>query len=106
MIRRDLPRFLRRLSAVADCWLVGSAAFAPEGTSPKDWDVVVTPETWATAAVLIPADARPNTHGGWKFQVDGVEFDVWPDRIERLCLRPLFSGGVHLSSGFELRRGL
>jgi len=103
----NLPTFIRKLSQVADCWLVGTAVDFYTGEiavpPPRDWDIVVTLETWHLAAPLIPPHATPNTFGGWKFEHNGKLFDVWPDRIERLCCRPEFVAAVHLTSGFRLK---
>lgn len=47
-----------------------------------DYDLIVPPEKWHVVCLLIPKDAKVNTHGGLKF-VDkhNNEIDIWPCSI-------------------------
>lgn len=62
------------------CWIVGSAA-DPFNHKPRDWDLMVPFHRWNEVAPMIPKDAIPNTFGGWKFTVDDVEIDIWPEDL-------------------------
>ncbi len=48
----------------------------------SDYDLLVPLEHWQTIALLIPASARPNKFGGWRFKTGSIEVDVWPDTLQ------------------------
>ena len=49
-----------------------------------DYDLIVPPEKWYIVSLLIPANAKINKHGGFRFTDDiGIEIDIWPCSIEQ-----------------------
>ncbi len=74
---RTLPKIVTQLCHLHDAWIVGRLP-EREDEEPRDYDVMVTFENWRKAVVLVPADARPNSFGGWKFMDEGRTVDVWP----------------------------
>ena len=63
-------------------WLAGDKTIEP-----NDFDLVVPPEYWHIIALLIPSDASLNKFGGWRFEVDGTEIDVWPGTMQDYLTR-------------------
>jgi hypothetical protein len=73
---RMLPPIVSKLCFMFDAWIVGSAA--KEGViEPRGYDIIISFSNWPKAATLIPASAKPNTFGGWKFFDEGEKVDVW-----------------------------
>lgn len=77
------PPLVAKLCEHYEAWIVGSGADTL-CTNPRDWDVMVPLSMWGECAALIPADAVPNTFGGWKCQSNGIEVDVWPGELSRV----------------------
>ena len=69
------------------CWVVGGAA-NPDNIKPRDWDLIAPFEIWDLVAPIIPANAVPNSFGGWKFIVDGIEIDLWPGSLAKFLANP------------------
>lgn len=69
----------------AGCWVVGGAA-DPHAKAQRDWDLMVPWELWPVVAPLVPPTAAPNAFGGWKFTVENVEIDLWPDSLDRFLV--------------------
>lgn len=86
---RKVPTIVSILCQFHGAWVVGSAAWEDTPTGEKDFDVIVPPSQWRSAATLIPKDAKPNTFGGWKFSQDGRWIDVWPDNISMMLNHPM-----------------
>jgi len=80
-----LPRIVYQ-ACVHGALLVGSQAKRLAGddieSDPNDWDLLVPLEKWQTVSLLIPREAKPNKFGGWRFEEDGIEVDIWPDSVE------------------------
>lgn len=68
-------------------------------SSPKDYDVAVPFSSWHIAAQLIPEDARPNSFGGWQFQSEGKQVDVWPCDLAALMQNDKMAALWHPKSG-------
>jgi hypothetical protein len=87
-------------------WVVGSAALpGADLRTVRDWDVVVSLQTWTSLTPLIVAGAdkvSPNTFGGWKVHANGVSIDVWPDEIGRLAVLPHFRAAWNPRMGVRL----
>ena len=77
-----LPRAVYQM-CIHGALVVGSFAkyMVGEDVRPNDIDLLVPLEHWQTIAMLIPDTAKPNRFGGWRFEVEGVEIDVWPDTL-------------------------
>lgn len=87
---------------VADAWLVGSALTKD---NPPDWDIVVPYNQWYRAAFLIPEDARPNKFGGWRFQVDGTQIDMWPGDVAfNIAHSSRCDRALHIQSGILVQK--
>lgn len=78
-----LPRDVYRM-CVHGAFIVGSYAkyLAGEDVEPNDIDLLVPLKDWQKIALLIPENAKPNKFGGWRFFVDDIEIDVWPDTVQ------------------------
>jgi hypothetical protein len=78
-----LPRAVYQM-CIHGALIVGSFAkyMIGENVRPNDIDLLVPLEHWQTIAMLIPEKARPNKFGGWRFKVEGIEIDVWPDTLQ------------------------
>jgi hypothetical protein len=75
----SVPKTVSQLCLNHDAWVVGSAANEETDISlVRDFDILVPFHSWHPASVLIPEDAKVNPFGGWKFELDGIEYDVWP----------------------------
>jgi hypothetical protein len=86
--RKQLPRVVYQM-CVHGAYIVGSYARALAGTlkrTPRDFDLMVPLDKWQVIALMIPATAKPNKFGGWRFSTDWdkatVEVDVWPDTLD------------------------
>lgn len=98
------PPIVMKLTHNFDAWLVGSAADSNEVIRPRDYDILVPFHQWHSACVALPSSARPNSFGGWKFEEDGVEVDIWPGDLGWLAQRPGFRHAYHPLSGTRLSR--
>ena len=100
---RTLPALVCKLTHLHDAWVVGSAA-KPDADLEKarDFDVLVPYSHWQAAAALVPADARPNTFGGWKCQSEEREVDVWPGELGWLMTNHASKWAWHPKSGVYL----
>ncbi len=77
----------RVLCYVFDGWIVGGAVpyiSCKSEESPKDIDIIVSPNVWREVSLILPKNSILNTLGGMKFIDNGVSVDVWPDEIGRL----------------------
>lgn len=80
---RTIPSIVAQLTHGFEAWVVGSSANPKTDLSAvRDWDLLVPYAYWHQAAMMIPAGAKPNTFGGWKFEVveNGYRhtIDLWP----------------------------
>ena len=98
-----VPKFVANICTNQEAWVVGSAA-DPLSSSPRDWDVLVPFHTWHLVASFVPSDARPNSFGGWKFEVDGVEIDVWPGDLAFICRQCAFRWAWNPSLGIRIKQ--
>ena len=84
-MKKTLPPVVTKLCYGSSAWIVGSGA-DPSIENPRDWDVAVSFSEWRSAALLIPARAKPNRFGGWVFSTPSdqdkysktVVVNVWP----------------------------
>lgn len=102
-VSSKLPKIIALLTHNFDAWIVGSAA-NPVEANPRDWDILVPYHKWHAAVSLVPTDAKPNTFGGWKFNVEGVEVDMWPGDLSWLASHPLFRYAWHPLSNARIMR--
>ena len=100
-MKKLLPRIVYQM-CVHGGLIVGSQArrLAGEDVKPNDWDILVPIDRWWAVASFIPGDATPNKFGGWRFESDGIEIDVWPDTVMNYLTRCKNSGGSVLVVDF------
>lgn len=74
-----MPDIVRAICWNYGAWIVGSRAANLYSSS--DWDLIVHPECWMKAAILLRTQGHieANSFGGWK--VDHC-IDVWPSTID------------------------
>lgn len=89
---RTLPPIVNKLCYLHDAWIVSKPV---DGEEPRDWDVIVAFSNWKDAAALIPAAAKPNAFGGWKFTDEGKVVDVWPGEMAWLMTNAAWMGAWH-----------
>lgn len=81
----NLPREARYFTDVlfnsGAAFFLGSVL---QGDENADIDVFVSFDSWHGVARTIPPAATPNKNGGWRFTLEGVTFDVWPDTVARM----------------------
>lgn len=94
----QFPRAVIELCYGHDAWIVGSGAFVCD-EPPRDYDIMVPLSHWKRAALSIPPTARPNSFGGWKFNSDGIEVDVWPGELSDLMQAAPSQAAFHPKSG-------
>lgn len=95
-----IPSIVKQFSTNFGGWVIGSGC----QENPKDWDVLIPFSEWNRAAHLIPKDAKPNTFGGWKFTVDGVDIDVWPGELSFICNQAKFTEAWCPATGRRIKR--
>lgn len=79
---KSYPILVCKLAQLCDAWIVGSAADPNVDLNlVKDFDILVPYYRWNEAAMLIPANAKVNSFGGWKCDSNGKEVDVWPEDL-------------------------
>lgn len=100
---KPYPATVAKLVTYCDAWIVGSGA-KPIPDVPRDWDVAVPFFEWNRAAAMIPADAKPNSFGGWKFEEGGCVVDVWPDDIGKIMTNAMTTHVWHPKSGVRFAR--
>ncbi len=95
-----LPKIVHDWLWLNKAWIVGSGVTwylgkPGEYAFPKDLDIVIPPNQWNLATKLINSNIklRTNTFGGFKGVFDGVSVDFWPDNIEDLMEKGLFTSG-------------
>ncbi len=79
----------RKLCWMFNSWIVGGAVAYLSGESkikPKDIDIIVPLDEWIEASKLIPEGATANRFGGFKFNDNGIDVNVWADEIGKLFL--------------------
>ena len=77
-----LPTIIQQLTQFHGAWIVGSAAEPGAALhSTRDIDVVVPYSQWHEASCLIPADAKRNRLGGWKYIREDIIVDIWPEDL-------------------------
>ncbi len=90
-IFKKLPTMVKALCWRNDGgWIIGGAArylLGEEEGPPRDWDIMIPFSTWPNVAFLIPENATLNSFRGFKFKVDGIEYDVWPGDLSHLVLQ-------------------
>jgi len=96
---RTLPRAAAQLTEFHEAWIIGSMV-----PGAKDIDLLVPWSHWPQAALLIPTDARPNAFGGWKFNSEGVELDVFPGDLAMLLSLGKCRSVYHPKSGQRFTR--
>lgn len=100
---RTLPALVAQLVTVHDAWIIGSAALPGVNLlEVRDFDVLVPWHVWPFAAVLIPADAKPNTFGGWKAISEGKTVDVWPGDLTWVAQSQMFRAAWHPKTGVRI----
>lgn len=99
----SLPALVCKLAHGHEAWVVGSAA-RPDADlkTVRDFDLLVPFAHWQAAAMLIPADACPNTFGGWKCQSEGLEVDVWPGDLGQLFTNARMKYAWHPRTGVRV----
>lgn len=80
-----MPDLVRALCWNYGAWIVGSRAANFHSSS--DWDLIVHPESWMKAAILLRTQGHieANSFGGWKVN---HYIDVWPS----LYIQPTQNG--------------
>lgn len=100
-----IPALAAKILYGHEAWMVGSAAVPDcDFTTVRDFDIVVPFSHWQQASLLIPADAWPNTFGGWKFLSETKEVDVWPGDLAWLLTNQAFKWAWHPRSGTRIKR--
>lgn len=100
-----LPPIIAKLATNFEAWIVGSAASPfTDINCVRDWDVIIPFNLWHKACVLIPKDARPNSFGGWKFTVDGIEIDLWPGDLSAFMTFHKFKYAWHPHTDTRVER--
>lgn len=87
--KTDLPQVVFGLCYRGGLIMGSQAKAYVEGKEPlvgHDWDIMVPFAVWHQVCGVIPRTAVPNGFRGWRFSIDGVEVDVWPDDLQR-CLQ-------------------
>jgi len=102
---KQLSSIAVKLLQLHDGWVIGTAADPScDLKTVRDIDIMIPWSNWSKAALLVPEEAHPNTFGGWKFDKDGVTYDVWPDELGS-CLSNAFTKWVwHYRSGIRWNR--
>lgn len=88
-IYRQLPVDIRSILILSDGWLVGStidnllsdkeaADYVP------DYDIIVPFSKWEDTVVALKHNPFTlNTYGGFKFNIKGLEVDIWPQDTDQ-----------------------
>lgn len=93
---RVLPALVAQLVTIYDAWIIGSGAIKDADLSAlRDFDVLVPWDQWKYAAILIPAEAKPNTFGGWKATSEGRTVDIWPGDLVWTMQSHMFRAAWH-----------
>jgi len=92
-----LPPKVAQLLQNFDGWLVGSAA-DPTRPEPRDFDILIPFHNWHRACLSVPADAKTNSFGGWKFNVGDVEIDIWPGDLSYMLQGGSTKYAYHLAT--------
>jgi hypothetical protein len=102
---RILPPITTKLTTLHSGWIVGSAAnFDKDMKNIKDIDVLIPFNNWKEAAALIPAEAHPNTFGGWSFRDNQILIDVWPGDLAWFLTNSMANYAWHPQSGSLFKR--
>lgn len=92
-LRKEIPKFVLLIGSLApSSIIIGGFAkpFFPNSLEDiseygdRDIDIVIDPAEWHKVAPYIPKDAKPNTYGGWKFEIESSAFDMWPESIAHI----------------------
>ena len=92
---------LLNLIYATDAWIVGSSIRKEDA---KDVDILVPFKNWTQATPFIPDDAKPNSFGGWKFNFEGIDVDIFPGHLEDFMQNAPCLGALHLKSGTKLTK--
>jgi hypothetical protein len=98
---RVLPVLVNKLTYLHEGWVIGSAALASTDlANVRDYDILISFAHWREAAALVPADARPNSFGGWKCSTpEGAIVDVWPGDIGWVMTNAMCTAAWHPRTG-------
>lgn len=99
----NFPKAVLNILFNFDCWLVGSAAKNMDMLS-RDYDILCPFHNWNKLCLIIPSDAKPNSFGGWKFSIDGVEIDLWPGDMSHFMTLPKFEYAYNLRHEVKIGR--
>lgn len=104
--RKHLPKTVGIFCNLHDAWIVGSSASSNATLKDgHDVDVMIPFRHWCLAAAHIPPNATPTMFGGWRWEENGIQIDVWPDSLDRLASMDFFSSAWHPATGIRLVRG-
>ncbi len=102
-MREKIPHEVQIYSQTG-CWVVGGAA-DPDNLAPNDWDILCPYHLWSVVAASIPKTAMPTSLGGWRFEINNVSIDIWPDDLGRYLAEHSRANWVyHPRSGFRFKR--
>lgn len=86
----NLDSTLKSILLISEGWLVGgSIKELMEGIKPKDYDIVVPdPLLWMKLISYGSglSEIKPNSYGGIKFWVDGIEYDTWSESLDHFLV--------------------
>lgn len=101
-----LPTYVNTFCHAYEAWVVGGAATPNPSTAPKDYDIVVPFQLWHACTPSIPADAKRNSFGGFKFTPPGTDYevDLWPGDVGWVLCRPKCKFAYHPLTGTLLEK--
>jgi hypothetical protein len=82
---RQLPEVIQQMLIVSDGWLVGSSIDKIlNDEKVTDFDIAVPYDKWElTIAAFKNYKFKLNTYGGFKFDINDISIDMWPQDIHR-----------------------
>ena len=84
-----MPKLIKNLCMIHRAMIIGGAANPENNEPPRDYDIIIPFSKWKQIMIFIPADATPNSYGGWKFKTEGTEVDIWPGEVDWIMENPL-----------------
>lgn len=86
---RALPETIKNILIVSDGWLAGSSVENIINGNPiVDYDIAVPYDKWQDTIVMLKTEPFIlNTFGGFKFNLDGLEIDIWPQDTDGFLKR-------------------